>query len=56
MKNLIALISKKRSQVTISSFSNDVLTLNQLIAIRGGGEPASLQEIPIIIPPNQKGR
>ena len=56
MKNLFALISKTRTQVSISSFNNDVLTLNQLITIRGGGEPAALQEIPIIIPPGEMGR
>jgi len=54
MKNLIALFSKKRISVSISSFSNDVLTLNQLINVRGGGEPASMQEIPIVIPPKQR--
>jgi len=56
MKNLIALFSRKNVNVTIASFSNDVLTLNQLINVRGGGEPASITEIPIIIPPDQKRR
>ena len=53
MKNLIALFSKKRVTVSIASFSNEVLTLNQLINVRGGGEPA-ITEIAIIIPPKQK--
>jgi hypothetical protein len=56
MKNLIALISKTRTQVSITSFTNDVLTLNQLVTIRGGGEPSPMQEIPIIIPPGEMGR
>jgi len=54
MKNLIAMFSQKRVSVSISSFSNDVLTLNQLVNVRGGGEPASLQEIPIVIPPKRR--
>jgi len=55
MKNLIALFSRKNVNVSIASFSNDVLTLNQLINVRGGGEPSQI-EMPIIIPPDQKGR
>ena len=54
MKNLIALFSKKRVSVSIASFNNEVLTLNQLINVRGGGEYAPLEEIAIIIPPKQK--
>jgi hypothetical protein len=50
MKNLIALISKKRTKVSIASFQNDGLNLNQLVTIRGGGEPSQM-EMPIIIPP-----
>jgi hypothetical protein len=53
MKTLFALFSKKRPQVSVASFSNDVLTVNQLANIRGGGEPATIQEIPIIIPPGR---
>lgn len=53
MKNLFALISKKRTNVSIASFTNDVLTISQLVNVRGGGEPSPMQEIPIIIPPDQ---
>jgi hypothetical protein len=53
MKNLIALFSKKTVSVSIASFSSDVLTLNQLATIRGGGEPAQAEML-IVIPPKQK--
>ena len=54
MKNLIALFSAKRVSVSIATFNNDVLTVNQLVNVRGGGEPATIQEIPIIIPPKER--
>jgi hypothetical protein len=56
MKNLIALFSKRNVNVSIATFSNDVLSLNQLIGVRGGGEHSPLEEIPIIIPPDQRRR
>jgi hypothetical protein len=51
MKNLIALFSKKRSHVSFAVFSEDVLSVNELVNIRGGGEPAAPTELPILIPP-----
>ena len=51
MKNLIALFSKKRSQVSFSAFSTDVLSDNELVNVRGGGEPAQIPDLPILIPP-----
>ena len=51
MKSLIALFSEKRSGVSFTSFDNDILTVNELINVRGGGEPAPREEMPIIIPP-----
>lgn len=54
MKNLIALFSEKRSGVSFTSFNNDILTVNELINVRGGGEPAPREEIPIIIPPGDR--
>ena len=56
MKNLIALFSEKRSEVSFTSFSNDILTVNELISVRGGGEPAPRAETPIIIPPGEGRR
>ena len=52
MKNLIALFSTKRATVSIAAFSSNVLTVNQLVNVRGGGEPAQI-EMPIIIPPDK---
>ena len=52
MKNLIALFSKKRSQVSLADFSSDVLSSNELVNVRGGGEPAAPVELPILIPPD----
>ncbi len=52
MKNLIALFSKKRSQVSFAAFSTDVLSVNELVNVRGGGEPAAPVELPILIPPD----
>jgi len=53
MKSLIALFSEKKGGVSITSFNNDVLTINELINVRGGGESYPTQEIPIIIPPGE---
>jgi hypothetical protein len=53
MKKLIALFSKKRSQVSLAAFSNDVLSINELVNVRGGGEPAAPTELPILIPPDR---
>jgi len=50
MKNLIALFSKKRSQVSFAAFSEDVLSVNELVNVRGGGEPYQ-PDLPILIPP-----
>ena len=50
MKSLIALFSEKRSGVSFTSFDNDILTVNELINVRGGGEPYQ-PDMPIIIPP-----
>ncbi len=52
MKNLIALFSKKRSRVSFAAFSADVLSVNELVNVRGGGEPAAPVELPILIPPD----
>jgi hypothetical protein len=49
MKNLIALFSKKRSRVSFAAFSADVLSVNELVNVRGGGEPHQ-PDIPILIP------
>jgi hypothetical protein len=54
MKNLFARFSKKRSQVSITAFSKDVLAVNELFNVRGGGEPAAPVELPILIPPNER--
>ena len=54
MKNLIALFSEKRATVSIASFNNDVLTVNQLVNVRGGGEHIPFEEIPVIIPPDER--
>jgi len=51
MKNLIALFSKKRSQVSLAAFSEDGLSFNELVNVRGGGEPAQIPDLPILIPP-----
>ena len=56
MKNLVALFSEKRSGISFTSFSSDVLTVNELINIRGGGEPSLREETPIIIPPGEGRR
>jgi hypothetical protein len=53
MKNLIALFSKKRSQISFAAFSEDVLSLNELVNVRGGGEPATIPDLPILIPPDR---
>jgi hypothetical protein len=53
MKTLFALFSKKREEISVAAFSNDVLSVSQLVSVRGGGEPAMIQDIPIIIPPDQ---
>ncbi len=50
MKNLFALLSEKRCEVSFATFSNDILTVNELLNVRGGGEPYQ-KEMPIIIPP-----
>ena len=50
MKKIIALFSKKRSQISIATFSEDVLSVNELVNIRGGGEPYQ-PDMPILIPP-----
>jgi hypothetical protein len=52
MKNLIALFSKKRSQVSFAAFSEDVLSFNDLVNVRGGGEPSQIPDLPILIPPD----
>jgi hypothetical protein len=52
MKNLIAQFSGKRSGVSFTSFDNDILTINELINVRGGGEPYQ-PDMPIIIPPGE---
>ena len=51
MKNLIALFSKKRSKVAFAAFSSDVLSVNDLVSVRGGGEPYQ-PDLPILIPPD----
>ena len=51
MKNLIALFSKKRFQVSFASFNNDLLSVNELVKVRGGGEPYQ-PDLPILIPPD----
>ena len=51
MKKLIAPFSKKRSQVSFAAFSADILTENDLVSVRGGGEPYQ-PDLPILIPPN----
>ena len=56
MKNLIALFSEKRSEFSFTTFSNDILTVNELINVRGGGENYPMQETPIIIPPGEGRR
>ncbi len=53
MKNLIALFSEKRNKVSLSSFASELLTQNELLTVRGGGESYPIQEMPIIIPPGQ---
>ena len=53
MKNLIALFTEKRSGISFTSFNNDILTVDELINVRGGGEPAPREEIPILIPPGE---
>jgi len=53
MKSLIALFSEKGSGESFTSFNNDVLSVNELINVRGGGEAAPREEIPIIIPPGE---
>ena len=52
MKNLIALFSKKRSQVSFAAFNADILSVNELVNVRGGGEPAQIPDLPILIPPD----
>ena len=54
MKNLIALFSEKKSEVSFAAFSSDVLTVNELITVRGGGEHAPRSETPIMIRPYEK--
>jgi hypothetical protein len=51
MKNLIALFSKKRSQVSFAAFNADILSVNDLVSVRGGGEPYQ-PDLPILIPPD----
>ena len=50
MKSLIALFSAKKADASISNFSADFLTTNELMKIRGGGEPAGREEINIVVP------
>jgi hypothetical protein len=50
MKKLIALFSKKRSQVSFAAFIEDVISFNDLVNVRGGGEPCQ-PDLPILIPP-----
>ena len=51
MKTLFALIAKKRTKVSVAAFSSFGLSINELVNVRGGGEHATIQDIPIIIPP-----
>ena len=50
MKSLIALFSAKKTEASIGSLKADFLTTNDLMNIRGGGEPAGREEINIVIP------
>jgi len=49
MKSLFALFSAKKVEMSISTVQADVLSTNDLMKIRGGGEPV-VQEQNIIIP------
>ena len=49
MKSLIALFSVKKIDASIASLSADQLSTNDLIQIRGGGEPV-IVEHNIVVP------
>ena len=49
MKSLIALFSAKKVETSIANLSADFLTTNDLMKIRGGGEPAGREEMNIFL-------
>jgi hypothetical protein len=49
MKSLIALFSVKKDDASIASFNANFLTTNDLMMIRGGGEPVIIEHN-IVIP------
>ena len=50
MKSLIALFSVTKIDASIASLNADFLSTNDLMKIRGGGEPAGREEVNIVVP------